>query len=216
MPASKATAPTMEHGRRRFETAAMKTAEPPPWKPPPRGTPPPWKPPPPSVEAAAAPWKRPPTMTAPPPPCRRHHDFRRQPVETYFAVGPAPGLTGESASARWAGAADSIRTAAVGKAQRTDNARTKRAWDLELSSCLKSTRRRRPLQWAWFGCSNRGDSRMMTIPDPRRGFVRCVVRSLGLATAAVLMLSAAPAQRAEALSPVSPGAGPTAKYVSDG
>ena len=33
---------------------------------------------------------------------------------------------------------------------------------------------------------------MMKIPDPRRGLVRCSVRALGLAAAAMLVLSAAP------------------------
>jgi hypothetical protein len=61
---------------------------------------------------------------------------------------------------------------------------------------------------------------MIKIPDPRRGFVRCAlrcaVRSLGLAAAAMLALSAAPGQRAEALSLSNPGAVSTAKYLSDG
>jgi hypothetical protein len=55
-------------------------------------------------------------------------------------------------------------------------------------------------------------SSMITIPDPRRGFVRC----LGLAAVAMLALSAAPGQRAEALSLSNPGAISTAKYLSDG
>ena len=54
-------------------------------------------------------------------------------------------------------------------------------------------------------------SGMITIPDPRRGFVRC----LGLAAVAMLALSAAPGQRAEALSLSNPGAVSTAKYLSD-
>jgi hypothetical protein len=53
---------------------------------------------------------------------------------------------------------------------------------------------------------------MMKIPDPGRGLVRC----LGLAAAAMLALSAAASQRAEALSLINPGAVPTAKYASDG
>jgi hypothetical protein len=53
---------------------------------------------------------------------------------------------------------------------------------------------------------------MMRIPDPRCGFVR----ALGLAAAAMLMLSAAPVQRAEALSLINPAAVPTAKYASEG
>ena len=57
-----------------------------------------------------------------------------------------------------------------------------------------------------------GRFRMMKIPDPGRGLVRC----LGLAAAAILVLSAAASQRAEALSLINPGAAPTAKHVSDG
>jgi hypothetical protein len=53
---------------------------------------------------------------------------------------------------------------------------------------------------------------MITIPDPRRGIVRC----LGVAAVAMLALSAAPGQRAEALSLSNPGAVSTAKYLSDG
>jgi hypothetical protein len=53
---------------------------------------------------------------------------------------------------------------------------------------------------------------MMRNPDPRRGFVR----ALGLAAAAMLLLSAAPVQRAEALSLINPAAVPTAKYASEG
>jgi hypothetical protein len=55
-------------------------------------------------------------------------------------------------------------------------------------------------------------SHMMRIPDPGRGLVRC----LGLAAVAILVLSAAASQRAEALSLINPGAAPTAKHVSDG
>jgi hypothetical protein len=53
---------------------------------------------------------------------------------------------------------------------------------------------------------------MLKIPDSGRGLVRC----LGLAAGALLLLSAAASERAEALSLVNPGAVPTAKYVSDG
>ena len=53
---------------------------------------------------------------------------------------------------------------------------------------------------------------MMKIPDPGRGLVRC----LGLAAAAMLVLSAAANQRAEALSLINPGAVPTAKYAAEG
>jgi hypothetical protein len=53
---------------------------------------------------------------------------------------------------------------------------------------------------------------MMKIPDPGRGLVRC----LGLAAAAMLVLSAAANQRAEALSLINPSAVPTAKYSSEG
>jgi hypothetical protein len=58
----------------------------------------------------------------------------------------------------------------------------------------------------------RETSSMISIPDPRRGLVRC----LGLAAVAMLALSAAPSQRAEALSLSNPGAISTAKYLSDG
>jgi hypothetical protein len=58
-------------------------------------------------------------------------------------------------------------------------------------------------------------SPMMKIPDPRRGLVRCSVRALGLAAAAMLVLSAAPDRRAEALSLINPGAAPAAKMASD-
>src|SRR5450755_3732471 len=61
---------------------------------------------------------------------------------------------------------------------------------------------------------------MMKIPDPRRGLVRSLLspfaRSLGLAAAMTLMLSAAPGQRAEALSPIGPGTAPAATHTSDG
>ncbi|HTG06192.1 MAG TPA: hypothetical protein VK635_19340 [Bradyrhizobium sp.] len=53
---------------------------------------------------------------------------------------------------------------------------------------------------------------MMKIPDSRRG----LVRSLGLAAAAMLMLSAATSERAEALSPINPASAPAAKHASDG
>src|SRR5450631_2206522 len=53
---------------------------------------------------------------------------------------------------------------------------------------------------------------MIKILDPRAGLVRC----LGLAAAAVLVLSAAPSQRAQALSLINPGAVPSAKYLSEG
>src|SRR6202795_4907154 len=52
---------------------------------------------------------------------------------------------------------------------------------------------------------------MLKMPDHGRGLVRC----LWLAAAAILLLSAAASDRAEALSLVNPGAVPTAKYVSD-
>ncbi len=55
---------------------------------------------------------------------------------------------------------------------------------------------------------------MMKIPDPRCGLVRCSARALGLAAAAMLVLSAAPSRRAEALSLINPGAAPTAKMAS--
>jgi hypothetical protein len=53
---------------------------------------------------------------------------------------------------------------------------------------------------------------MMKIPDPSRGLVRC----WGLAAAAILVLSVAHGQRAEALSLINPGPAPAAKYASDG
>lgn len=48
--------------------------------------------------------------------------------------------------------------------------------------------------------------------DRRRG----LVRGFSVAAAAILALTAAPGQRAEALSPLSAGTVPTAKYASDG
>jgi hypothetical protein len=57
---------------------------------------------------------------------------------------------------------------------------------------------------------------MIKIPDSRRGIVRCVARSLGLAAAALFVLSAAPGQRAEALSLINPGAMPAAKHAPEG
>jgi len=53
---------------------------------------------------------------------------------------------------------------------------------------------------------------MTKISGAARGLVRCA----GLAAAAVLVLSAAPQQRAEALSLASPGTLPVAKYASEG
>src|SRR3981081_3061461 len=52
----------------------------------------------------------------------------------------------------------------------------------------------------------------MKIRYPGRGLVRC----LSLAAAAMLALSAAGSQRAEALSLINPGAVPAAKYASNG
>ena len=57
---------------------------------------------------------------------------------------------------------------------------------------------------------------MMKIPDPRRGLFRSFVYSLGFAAAAMLMLSAATDQRAEALSLISPGTAPAVTHPSDG
>ncbi|QWG23698.1 hypothetical protein KMZ93_01745 [Bradyrhizobium sediminis] len=51
---------------------------------------------------------------------------------------------------------------------------------------------------------------MMKVPDPKRG-----VRRFGLAAGAMLVLTAATGQRAEALSLINPGAAPSAKYASD-
>jgi hypothetical protein len=59
-------------------------------------------------------------------------------------------------------------------------------------------------------------SPMMKIPDSRRGLVRCSIRAFGLAAAALLMLSAAPVQRAQALSLINPGVAPGAKAGSGG
>jgi hypothetical protein len=53
---------------------------------------------------------------------------------------------------------------------------------------------------------------MTKISGAARGLVRCA----GLAAAAMLVLSAAPQQRAEALSLASPGTLPVAKYASEG
>lgn len=53
---------------------------------------------------------------------------------------------------------------------------------------------------------------MNKIPDRRRG----LVRGFSVAAAAILALAAAPGERAQALSPLSPGTVPTAKYASDG
>ncbi|HXL30669.1 MAG TPA: hypothetical protein VN968_15455, partial [Bradyrhizobium sp.] len=57
---------------------------------------------------------------------------------------------------------------------------------------------------------------MMKIPDPRRGLVRSFVNSLAFAAAAMLMLSAATDQRAEALSLISPGTTPAVTHASGG
>lgn len=64
---------------------------------------------------------------------------------------------------------------------------------------------------------------MTRISDSGRGVgrrlrtsVRSLMRPLGLAAAAMLVLSAAPIQRAEALSLINPGAAPTAKAASGG
>ena len=57
---------------------------------------------------------------------------------------------------------------------------------------------------------------MMKVSDPGRGAIRGSFRSLGLAAAAMLLLTAATGQRAEALSLINPGAVPSAKYASDG
>ncbi len=53
---------------------------------------------------------------------------------------------------------------------------------------------------------------MNRIPDPGRG----LVRRLSLAAAAMLVLSVAAGERAEALSLINPGAAPSAKVVSGG
>jgi hypothetical protein len=57
---------------------------------------------------------------------------------------------------------------------------------------------------------------MIKLADPGRGLGRCFARSLGLAAAEMLILSAAPDQRAEALSLINPGMAPATKHVSDG
>src|SRR5450755_4201292 len=71
-------------------------------------------------------------------------------------------------------------------------------------------RRRAPAR-AFVACRE-GRLYMLKIPDSGRGLVRC----LGLAATALLLLSTAASERAEALSLVNPAAVPTAKYVSDG
>jgi hypothetical protein len=53
---------------------------------------------------------------------------------------------------------------------------------------------------------------MMKIPDPKR----VGVRYLSLAAAAILMLSALPDRRAEAMSLINPAAAPAAQHASDG
>ncbi|MDB5576027.1 MAG: hypothetical protein JWR80_1203 [Bradyrhizobium sp.] len=53
-------------------------------------------------------------------------------------------------------------------------------------------------------------SQMLNVPDPRRA-----LRGFGLAAAAMLLLTAATGQRAEALSLINPGAVPVAKCASD-
>ena len=53
---------------------------------------------------------------------------------------------------------------------------------------------------------------MMRTIEPGRRLVRC----LGLAAAAIFVLSAATSQRAEAVSLINPGGAPAAKHVSDG
>jgi hypothetical protein len=53
---------------------------------------------------------------------------------------------------------------------------------------------------------------MITFPDSARGAIRC----LGLAAATVMVLSAAPVPRAQALSLIDPGAMSTAKSLSGG
>jgi hypothetical protein len=66
--------------------------------------------------------------------------------------------------------------------------------------------------WPSFRRLFREVSPMTKIPYPGRG----LVRALGLAAAAMFVLSAVTEQRAEALSLINPGVVPTAKYVSDG
>jgi hypothetical protein len=60
----------------------------------------------------------------------------------------------------------------------------------------------------------------MKVPDPRRGAIRgsfrSSFRSLGLAAATMLLLTAATGQRAQAMSLINPAAVPSAKYASDG
>ena len=56
---------------------------------------------------------------------------------------------------------------------------------------------------------------MMKVPYPGRGAISGSLRSLGLAAAAMLVLTAATGQRAEALSLINPAAAPSAKYASD-
>jgi hypothetical protein len=73
-----------------------------------------------------------------------------------------------------------------------------------------------PLHGRGFRRRFREVSRMMKIPDPRRGLVRSFVNSLGLAAAVMLMLSAATDQRAEALSLISPGTALAVTHASDG
>jgi hypothetical protein len=69
------------------------------------------------------------------------------------------------------------------------------------------------IAWPELSSTHRGEvSDMLKTRDPGRGLVRC----LGLAAAAMLALSAAPSQRAEALSLINPGVVPIAKYASDG
>jgi hypothetical protein len=69
-----------------------------------------------------------------------------------------------------------------------------------------------PLRGLSFVADIQEVSHMMKVSDTGRGVVRC----LGLAAAAMLVLSAAPDQHAEALSLINPGAAPAAKYASDG
>jgi hypothetical protein len=73
----------------------------------------------------------------------------------------------------------------------------------------------RPLHGQGFRRRSREVSRMMKIPDPRRGLVRSFVSSLGFAAATMLMLSAATDQRAEALSLINPGTAPAVTHASD-
>ncbi len=61
---------------------------------------------------------------------------------------------------------------------------------------------------------------MLNIPDIGRGLVRCSshhsLRLMGLAAAALLALSAATSERAQALSLINPGAATTANVAADG